>query len=67
MPARKKIALVAVLVAASASTALAGNGKHGAGNGARAALSDGGSGATLAPFTQFEHEWFARASRPNNH
>ena len=67
MPARMKIALVAVLVAASASAARAGNGNHGAGHTGRAALADGSNGATLAPFTQFEHEWFARASRPNNH
>jgi hypothetical protein len=66
MSARTKIALVAVLVAASAATARAGNGRHGAAHGAPAAWSDGGNGATLAPFTQFEQEWFARASRPNN-
>jgi hypothetical protein len=66
MSARVKIALVAALVAASASTALAGNGKHAAGHGTPAALSDGGNGARLAPFTRFEQEWFARASRPSN-
>ena len=66
MPAGMKIALVAVLVAASAATARASNGKHGAAHGAAAARSAGGNGATLAPFTQFEHEWIARASRPNN-
>lgn len=65
MPARMKIALVAVLVAASASTALAGNGKHRAVPGAPT-LSDERNGATLAPFTGFEQGWFARASRPSN-
>jgi hypothetical protein len=66
MPATLKIALVAVLVAASASMALAGNGRHRAVHRAPATLSDRGNGATLAPFTAFEQEWFARASRPNN-
>jgi hypothetical protein len=64
MPAKLKIALVAVLVAASASTACAGNSKHRVLHRAPATLSQGRGGA--APFTAFEHDWFARASRPSN-
>jgi hypothetical protein len=66
MPAKLKIALVAVLVAASASAALARTAKHRAVHRAPATLSDGHNGARLAPFTAFEQEWFARASRPSN-
>jgi hypothetical protein len=62
--AKMKVALAAVLVVASASTALAAKRKpvhH-----APATLSEGRNAAPLAPFTAGEQQQFERASRPSN-
>jgi hypothetical protein len=64
MIAKMKVALAAVLVVASASTALAAKRKpvhH-----APATLSEGRNAAPLAPFTAAEQQQFERASRPSN-
>jgi hypothetical protein len=64
MIAKMKVALAAVLVVASASTALAAKRKpvhH-----APATLSEGRNAAPVAPFTAAEQQQFERASRPSN-
>jgi hypothetical protein len=63
MMAKMKIALAAVLVVASASTALAAKRKpvhH-----APATLSEGRNAASVAPFSAGEAAWMNRASNPS--
>lgn len=62
MPAKMKIALAAVLVVASASTALAGSAKRKVTH----RVSATGHAAVVAPFTADEQRWFDRASMQSN-
>jgi hypothetical protein len=64
MLAKMKIAL-ALLLAASAATPAA-SAQRKALHRAPPGLFQGHNGAGLAPFTQAERDWFARASRPSN-
>jgi hypothetical protein len=66
MLARMKVALAAVLVAASASTALAAGAKHKVTHRAPVSISQGRHAAAFAPFTADERRWFDRASMPSN-
>jgi len=65
MPAKMKVALAQLLVAAAAATP-AESAKSKALHRAPPTLSEGHSAARLAPFTDAERDWFARASRPGN-
>ena len=66
MLAKMKIALAAVLVAASASTALAASAKHKVTHRASLTISQGRNAAVFTPFSAAEQRWFDRASMPSN-
>jgi hypothetical protein len=66
MLTKMKIALAAVLVVASASTALAGSAKRKVTHRAPVTVSHGRNAAVFAPFTADEQRWFDRASMPSN-
>ena len=66
MLAKMKIALAAVLVVASASTALADSAKRKVTHRAPVTFSQGRHAAVFAPFTADEQRWFDRASMPSN-
>ena len=65
MSSKFTIALAAVLAVASASTALADNGKRKV-HRAPVAVSEGRNAATAAPFTAAEKAQFDRASASSN-
>jgi hypothetical protein len=65
MLAKMKLALALVLVAFAAATP-AESAARKALHRAPPGLFQGHNGAGLAPFTQAERDWFARASRPSN-
>jgi hypothetical protein len=65
MLARMKVALAAVLVVTSASSALAAGAKRKPAHHAPATLSEGRNAARTAPFSAGEQQQFDRASNPN--